>query len=82
MPKGSAAWIVAIVSVMVGYRRSPTDHCDGPCDASTFDSALWSSSSKDGTNALKWQVRIWSFVPTAIMVGILFIIWIETRQPT
>lgn len=80
MPRGSAAWIVAIVGILAFITGAFVFTAVDPVMTAIFNSPLWESSTTHGSNALKWQKRAWLFAPTGVMLAILMTIWIETRQ--
>lgn len=82
MPRGSAAYVIAVVAIMSFIIGGLVYASLDPMMQAIFDSELWTSSTTHGKNALEWQKRIWLFAPTFVLVSIVTTIWIETRQPT
>lgn len=82
MARGSAAWVLAIVSVVTFFVGALLLTVLDPVMQAVFSSAMWSSSTSYGTDALSWQKDMWLFWPSMILLGILFTIWVKTRQPT
>jgi len=80
--RGSAAWVVAIVAPLAVFVGAMILTVVDPLMQTLFSSALWSSQTSYGTSALAWQKAVWTFWPVVILVGLLFLVWIETRQPT
>jgi len=77
----SAAWVLAIVAVVTFIIGALLLTAIDPVMQALFDSSLWVSSTADGTNALTWQQDLWAFFPVAILITILLLVWIRTRQP-
>jgi len=82
MAKGSAAWVLTIVTVLSVIVGALLLTVVDPLMQTLFDSTLWQSSTQAGTNALGWQKSAWTFLPISILLALLIGIWIETRQPT
>lgn len=78
----SAAWVLAIVAVLVFIIGALLLTVIDPVMQTLFDSSLWSSSTPYGTDALNWMQDLWAFFPVAILITILLLVWIRTRQPT
>ena len=82
MARQSAAYIVAILAVMMFIVGALVLTTLDPVMQAVFGSPGWSSSTEQGTDLLTWQKAAWSFVATAILLSILMEIWIGTRQST
>jgi uncharacterized integral membrane protein len=81
MARNSGAWMVAIVAIIAYIMGVLLLTAVDPVLQALFDSTLWSASTADGQAALNWQQRSWAIFPVAILVAILFEIFIVTRQP-
>jgi len=81
MPRGSAAWIIAIVSALTFVVGAVLLTAVDPVMQAFFSSTIWSASTEDGTNALNWMKAAWAFIGPAILITILLEVWIKTRQP-
>lgn len=82
MPKNSAAFIVAILAVMMFIVGALVLTTIDPVMQSVFASPAWGSSTENGTDLLSWQKSAWSFAASAMMIAILMEIWIGTRRST
>lgn len=82
MARNSAAWVVGIVAILAFLMGTLILSATDPIMQDLFDSSLWTSSTADGQNALNWQKAAWGFLSTAILIAILFMVLIETRQST
>jgi|GEM_PF-3559843 len=78
--RGSTAWIVAIVCILGFVTGAIVYTATDPVMQTVFGSALWSSSTTDGQNALAWQKAMWLFVPVAILLVLLVEIQVGTRN--
>jgi len=79
--QGSAAWVLVIVSVLAFIVGAILFTTTDPVIQSLFDSPQWTANTADGQNLLNWLERTWAFLPAAILIMILRMVWIETRQP-
>lgn len=82
MARGSGAYIVGILAVMMFIVGALVLTTLDPVMQSVFASPGWGSSTESGTDLLSWQKSAWSFAATAILIAILMEIWIGTRQST
>lgn len=80
MPR-SATYIVAIVALAAGLAGSLLLTVLDPAAQALFDSALYTSNTQYGQDALQWHEDAWNYWPALILVGILFMVWITTRRP-
>lgn len=82
MAKTSAAWTIAILAVVAGLIGSLLLTVTDPVAQALFDSAMWSSDTTFGSDALSWQKDAWNYWPAFILFGIMLMVWVETRQET
>lgn len=78
----SAAWVLAIVAVLTFIIGALMLTVVDPVMQALFDSTLWSSSTQYGTQTLGWVQDLWLYFPVFILITILLLVWIRTRQPT
>lgn len=81
MPGTSAAWVLGIVSVVTGVIGSLLLTVIDPVIQAFFASPSWTSSTTYGSDLLGWLESSWALWPALILFGIMFLVWIETRQP-
>lgn len=81
MARGSAAWVVAIVSLLALIVGAFLLTVIDPIQQTLMGSALWDSSTAYGTDALRWQSLAWKFWPVIILLGIMVVVWTRTRRP-
>ncbi|TQQ78601.1 hypothetical protein EGH24_13850 [Halonotius terrestris] len=77
----SAAYVITIVAALMFIVGVLVLTVTDPVLQTLFDSALWSSSTQQGSDLLRWQKAVWGFIGTAILIAITLEVWIVTRQP-
>lgn len=77
----SAAWLLAIVAILTFLIGALLLSSIDPVMQALFASDMWSSSTSYGTRSLGWTEDLWAFFPLAIMITILLVVWVRTRQP-
>lgn len=82
MPGSSAAWTLTIIATVTGVMGALLLTVGDPIMQAFFDSPLWASDTTYGSNLLGWFVDAWALIGFVILTGIMFLVWIETRQPT
>lgn len=80
MPRGSAAYVLAIVSVLTGIIGAGIYTFLDPIQQNLFRSTLFSTSTTYGADALSWQMSAWTYWPVIILLGIMMTVWIDTRR--
>lgn len=78
--RGSAPWVLAIVSVVALITGSILLTVTDPIAQGVFNSAMWSSSTDAGQMTLGAVVSIWTYWPLWILTGLLSLVWINTRR--
>lgn len=81
MARTSAAWVLGIVSVLAGLVGALLLTVLDPVAQALFDSGLWTADTSTGANILTWGRDVWTFWPAFILLGIMVLVWVETRQP-
>lgn len=81
MARGSAAWALAIVAVATALVGSLLLTVADPVMQALFASATYSSTTTFGSDLLSWQQDAWTFWPVIILLGIMVMVWVETRRP-
>lgn len=79
--RGSAAWITAIVSVLMFLIAAILLTFVDPVLQTLFDSSLFTSSTAPGATTLRRIQNLWGFFPVAILIAITLTVWIKTRRP-
>lgn len=82
MARTSAAWVLGIVAIMTGLVGALLLTVIDPVMQAVFASSLWTADTTTGQNILTWTRDVWTYWPVFILLGILDLVWIETRQPT
>lgn len=80
MARTSAAWALAIVAVVTGLVGSLLLTVMDPVMQAWFGSAMWSADTTTGSNILTWAHDTWTYWAVFILLGIMVMVWIETRQ--
>lgn len=81
MATTSAAWVVAIMSVITGIMGSLLLTVVDPVMQAFFDSPLFTATTTYGSNWMTWAQDAWALWPSLILFGIMLFVWIETRKP-
>lgn len=82
MVGSSAAWKLAIVAPLTGLVGSLLLTVVDPVMQAWFDSGIWTADTTTGSNLLTWAQDSWTYWAVAILLGIMVMVWVETRQPT
>lgn len=78
--RGSAPYVLAVVSVVALITGSILLTVTDPIAQGVFNSGMWSSSTDAGKMTLDATVALWTYWPLWILTGLLSLVWINTRR--
>lgn len=78
--RGSAAWVIAIVTVVALIVGSLLLTVADPVVQALFSSSMWQSTTSYGTDTLAWGKSLWTYLSLILLLGFLSMVWVHTRR--
>lgn len=78
--KGSAAYIIAILTVVMFIAGAILLTVVDPVVQALFSSSMWESTTSYGQNTLTWGRNLWKYIGLILLLGYLSMVWIHSRR--